>query len=74
MNYETASFGRPSSTSRTQPIKKQRKRGSLITAANNQLAAIAKEKREPTPFERSRIDSALETGLAELKMKIACLK
>jgi hypothetical protein len=74
MNYETAQAYGPGSTNRTKPIKKQRKRGSLITAVNNQLAMIAKEKREPTPFERARIDSATNTAFTELKMRIARLK
>jgi hypothetical protein len=73
MHFENASNG-PGATRRSKRGKKHRKRGSLTVAANNLLAAIAKEKREPTPFERARIDSALKTGLAELKMKIARLK
>jgi hypothetical protein len=75
MNYETAQAYGPGSTNRTKPIRKQqRKRGSLITAVNNQLAMIAKEKREPTTFERARIDSATNMAFIELKMRIARLK
>ena len=75
MNYETAQAYGPGSTSRSKPpIKKQRKRGSLITAVNNQLAMIAKEKREATPFERARIDRATNTAFTELKMRIARLE
>jgi hypothetical protein len=69
MHYETAtSFGLNSG--RSKPIKKQRKRGSLSTAIDNQLAVIAR-KGSASKLERQAIDNATDAIIAAAKMQRA---